>query len=133
MTVAKKDFPTRLDIPGASEMPVGWGVYYGGGGLYEWGSSSKEAILRTGSKSVFLKLTRHYQDKAGKDQDCNAALIVGGEGNGFSSANTLPVKPGETYSFSFWIKGDAPAVAVCLGEWKTLDGKEERVIGGSTP
>lgn len=126
ITVAQKDFPIKIDVTGSAELPLGWGVY-GGGGSYEWGSSSQEGILRTGYKSVFLKLKEPAKAKDGQES-ANAAIIIGGENNGYSSSNAIPVKPGEYYRFAFWIKGNVPRVSVHKAEWKTIDGKQQRII-----
>lgn len=88
-------------------LPEGWGVYIGGG-KWDYGISSEEK--KNGKNSVFVELvTPLYNDKKNINWG-SAAILFGGECDGYKPCNSMKVKPGETYCFSFWIKGNIPRV-----------------------
>ena len=108
-----------LDIPQA--VPPNWGYYSGGNPRAAELLAASDA--HTGKQAAALVTRDFYHDpKTGKPLWISVALIQGSS-DGYSGPAAYPARPSTRYDFSFWLKGDVPAVKVeCIG-WKTAEAK----------
>ena len=109
--------------PGAL-VPGHWGAFaprYGGGvGL--WGATDKEA--HSGSNSAYLTFTgfEKWTDNWKPPVPTVNMTLFTGAPNGYEGATAISVQPNTDYTFSFWFKGNVPAVAVKINGWNSETG-----------
>jgi hypothetical protein len=104
-----------------NQSPPGWGLYIGAGTATVTVAPNEK---RSGQAAACLELTGWYTPKDAPDKPENhsvSAAIVLAPNDGYSAKGSIQGKPGTTYAFSFWYKGDlATATAVVIG-WPSTD------------
>jgi len=96
------------------EVPVGWGCYVGGGSC-RWGSTTENP--HGGERCVFVELTEFHRDGPAKG-NISVGLLAAPT-NGYVGRHALRAEPDTTYEFSFWLRGDVPALNIVGLGWKT--------------
>ncbi len=96
--------------------PAHWGTYTGGGPR----DAAVELAPGHDSPRAAWLVTRGFyiNPKTGRPQFLSVALIAG-DSDGYRGARAKPCKPGTTYRFSFWLKGDLPWVEPAALAWRS--------------
>ncbi|MEA3399718.1 MAG: beta-N-acetylglucosaminidase domain-containing protein [Armatimonadota bacterium] len=101
----------------ADGSPVGWSLYRGAGGAELVVSDD----AHSGRHSACLHATEWYHNPEhpmhGDRRWINVALIHGSEEGGMHGTDAYDVQPETTYRCSFYLKSDAPSVAVEFQGW----------------
>ena len=110
-----QDSEKSLRIVCAGKLPHGWGwgaFLCAGNGI--WGVTDKEA--HTGKYSIFLTF-KEFAFHKGRDIATMGLLL--GESNVYTGKDAIQAQPDTTYEFSFWLKGNIPAMTISIKAWDT--------------
>ncbi len=118
-TIPSKDHPIKTGLKKGKLLVRGW-TGHTSAGIGEWGVTDK--IAHSGKNSVYLRYLRGKTYKNGKTYH-NVGLFLA-ETDNYSGVTAIDAKPGTTYEFSFWMKGNAPEVSVSVTGWKIKTGKD---------
>lgn len=112
ITIPATEFPAELKVSRtklAERVPEDWALY-NGSGYAIWGATDAEAC--SGEQSAYVTFEKFNPGSS----NVNIALCLG-PSNGYKPEKAMPVKDRRTFRFSFWAKGDLPALRPFVFGW----------------
>jgi uncharacterized lipoprotein YddW (UPF0748 family) len=118
--------PTAEQVD-ADGKPTGWGLYLGAGQAKLRSTTDQK---HSGQRSTCLELT-DWHTPAGADGAAHrsaSSAIVLAPNNGYNAAGALACSPGESYTLSFWYKGDVASATVSAVGWPSPEATDSQRI-----